>query len=117
LTVKPYPCEFVEREHKASPVGLKVEGDLGDLAGSEGFVGYDLMVRPTGLVVAGPEGLVGLAVATGDALSDLAEETLEIAKAVRVAGLQYRNDAGDTIAEDAEKIVAAGFDLPASVLR
>jgi hypothetical protein len=47
----------------------------------------------------------------GDSLDDLAEKTYNFAKkGIRLAGLQFRPDAGKCILEDAEAAVENGFD-------
>jgi phosphoribosylamine--glycine ligase len=114
LTVGPAPFEHLGRDDKGTCVGVPVRGETGDLW-SDGFVAYQVMENELGLAVASAEGLVGLSVAVGDTVSELAEEILEFAKTkLRVPGLQYRVDVGDAIIEDAEKCVAEGFgdDLP-----
>jgi phosphoribosylamine--glycine ligase len=111
LSVPPAPWEYGERDERGSAVGIPVRGDVGDLW-SKGFVGYELAwEQDLGLHVAAPEGLVGLSAAYGDAVSDLAEQTLSFAKErLRVPGLMFRNDAGEAVTEDAEKACAEGFD-------
>lgn len=114
LSVPPYPCEALEREQKESPVGIHINGkDLGDLW-SGPFIAYEVLSEDGKLMVGGPGGSVGLSAAVGDSLEELAEQTYEFAKkGIRVPGLQFRNDAGEAIKEDAEKAYAEGFtDLP-----
>lgn len=114
LSVPPYPCEGLEREQKESPVGVHINGkNLGNLW-SGPFIGYEVLAEDGQLMVAGPAGSVGLSAAIGDSLEDLAEETYEYAKkGIKLAGLQFRGDAGEAILEDAEKAKLEGFsDLP-----
>lgn len=110
LSVPPYPSENVGRDDKASCVGVQVAGDVGDLW-SEGFIAYELQHdEENGLTMAAPEGIVGLSAARGFSLEDLGETTLEFAKKrLRVPGLQYRNDAVETIQEMTKRAAKAGF--------
>ena len=112
LTVPPAPWEYGTRDEKGSAVGVPVNGDVGDLW-SGGFMGYELQYHEDqGLTVAAPEGLVGLSIAVGDAMSDLAEEVTDFAKKrLRVPGLQFRVDIGEAIAEDAKTCREEGFDV------
>jgi len=117
LSVLPAPWEHGERDEKGSCVGVPVRGDTGDLW-SQGFMAYEVMVDEHGLAVAAPEGIVGLSAATGESASALAEEVTEFAKEElwSASPLMFRVDVGDAIAEDAEKITAAGFSLPSGLL-
>lgn len=117
LSVPPYPSEEVQRDDKASCVGVPIRGATGDLW-SEGFVAYNVMQDDEGLAVGAAEGIVGLAAAVGDSVDELSEEVLEFAKdALRVPGLQYRNDVAAALHEDAESADAQGFgdDLPSGL--
>lgn len=110
VTVPPYPSEAVERDHKASCVGVSVKGDVGDLW-SGGFIGCELQHDESGLTVAAAEGIVGLSAARGYSLEELGETTLEFAKKnLRVAGLQFRPDAAEVVASDTKKALHEGFD-------
>lgn len=109
LSVPPYPWEHGERDEKGTCVGVPIRGETGDLW-SEGFVAYEVMQDEHGLAVAAPEGLVGLSAAVGSSVESLAQETLDFAKDLRIPGLQYRNDAGACILEDAERTIEEGFD-------
>lgn len=117
LSVLPAPWEHGERDEKGSCVGVPIRGETGDLW-SGGFMAYELMENEHGLAVAAPEGIVGLSAQTGESASELAERVTDFAKDELWAAspLQFRIDAGDAIAEDAEKITAAGFSLPAGLL-
>ena len=114
LSVPPYPSEHIERDDKASAMGVPVRGDVGDLW-SDGFVAYQLQWdEETELTVACAEGIVGLACATGYSVEDLGDEIKDFAKKrLRVPGLQYRDDAAKCVAEDTEKAKKEGFtDFP-----
>ena len=69
------------------------------------------------LEVAGPEGCVGLAADTGDAIDDIHDRVIEYAKDVlQVRGLQFRTDGADDCKAAAEKLIEAGFEVHAGLL-
>lgn len=120
LSVPPYPTQDAFDPHyKHSPLGAHINGEsLGDLH-SGPFVGYEVYAENGQLMVGGPDGDVGLAASVGDSLEDLAEQNYEFAKeGIDLPGLQFRNDAGEAILEDAKKARDEGFtDLPDELYR
>jgi hypothetical protein len=112
LSVPPYPSE-IGRDQKGSPVGLRIDGEVGNLY-SDGFIAYEVGVKDGVLTLAAPSGSVGLSAAIGDSLEELGEQTLDFAKKkLRVAGLMFRNDAAEMIRKDAETAREEGFtDFP-----
>lgn len=110
MSVAPAPWEHGERDEKGSCVGMYVAGPVGNLWG-EGFVGYELMQGKEGLEVAAPEGIVGLAAAVGDTLSEMETKVMDVADEIRCASRPaYRNDLFDAVSDDYKKCVEAGFD-------
>jgi len=64
--------------------------------------------------VAASEGIVGVAVATGDKLSEMHKETIDNAKKIKTSSsLIWRSDGDEVLYEDAERAHDEGFtDLP-----
>jgi hypothetical protein len=117
LGVPPYPWEAGKRAHKHGSFGTPVRGDDNSDLWSGNFIGYQLGRNDAGLYVASPEGLVGLAYAQGRSLADIHEEAVETAQALRkTAGLTFRTDGGKLVAEDAERIIKAGFPVHPALL-
>lgn len=117
LGVPPYPWEHAKREYKNGAIGIEIRPEPESLW-ADGFHAYELARNEYGLYVASPEGLVGLAVTAGRALSVLHDDAVEIAEDLRkTAGLTYRTDGAEKVTEDAEEVLAAGFELPTSLLR
>lgn len=116
LSVSPYPWEHAKRTTEHGAMGTVIRGDLGDLWSGD-FIGYELELDPErGCVVASPEGIVGLAFAQGDTLSELGEQTIDTAHDLRPKSLQYRSDGSEDICEDAEALDAAGIDVHPGLL-
>jgi len=117
ISIPPYPWEHGNRDDKGGSDGTLLRGAHGLWDG--GFIPY--FVRrskrfPDALEIAGPEGEVGLVAAVGDDLETAHEECIESAKALRIAGLQYRTDGAKDIAAAAEKLAEAGYDLHPGLL-
>jgi phosphoribosylamine--glycine ligase len=113
LSVPPYPWEHAKKAEKGSADGI----GLSNLP-ERGFVPYCVREGAYGMELAGPEGIVGLVCATGEDVSELGEEVLEMAKGIRVSGsaLQYRSDGADDTIKMMEQLAEAGLDVPAGVL-
>lgn len=113
LSIPPYPWEYGELREKGTADGKLVRGVDG--LWDKQFIGYQLRQDPkTGLVLAGPEGIVGLSLAVGDELSILHDTAFEYAKGLHkrgISALQFRSDGQTCIKEDAEKIQDAGHDI------
>lgn len=116
IGVPPYPSEHVQKDDKASSDGVTVNG--ADGLWSDFFIPYCVKDDPNGqLVVAGPEGLVGLSLATGDSLEDLHEQVIDYAKkGLRVPGAMFRTDGAKDTAEQAEKLLEAGIEVHPGLL-
>lgn len=112
LSVPPYPWEHAKKTDKGSADGI----GLSMLPA--GFVPYCVRQGPDTMEMAGPEGIVGLVCAVGDDLSEMGEAVLEEAKAIRVQGssLCYRTDAVADIAKAADRLIEAGYEVPAGLL-
>ena len=122
LAVPPYPWEHGKRDASGSAVGVGIWGQpTENLYGVKGFIAYQLMKSkfPKEYMVASPEGIVGLAVATGDKMSELHEKVLDIAKNIKCSSsLMYRTDGDRAICEDAERAADEGFtDLPKGLMQ
>jgi phosphoribosylamine--glycine ligase len=118
LSVPPYPWEHGLLEDKGKSDGLRV--NEADGLWQNRFVGIQLRQdTKRGLVVAGPEGCVGLSLAVGDSLSKLHESAQEYAEHLHtqgISGLQFRTDGGDCIKEDAEKVQESGHSIHQGLL-
>ena len=119
LTVPPYPWEHGEKSHKGTCDGLLVR-NVDDLWRDK-FSAYQLRQDPdNGLVVASPEGIVGLSIAVGTSLKSLGDDVNEYAKDLGkrgVSGLQFRTDGAKMIKEDAEKVKDAGHSIHPGLLK
>ena len=113
LTVPPYPWEHAEKGQKGSPDGRSVRGVKS--LWQDAFIGYNLRKVDGRLEVAGPEGIVGLAIAVGDDLERLDEQTLDAAESIECAGLQYRTDGAANVAEAAKELLDAGVEVPTAL--
>jgi phosphoribosylamine-glycine ligase len=114
LGVPPYPWEDSKLSDKDTCMGEFVNGasDLGNC-----FVPYFLQAgRLGGYEVASPEGIVGLVARTGSALTKLHKGVMADTKKLRAAGLGYRTDGGDVLANDAKRVKAAGFEVHSGLL-
>jgi phosphoribosylamine--glycine ligase len=118
LGVPPYPWEGGKKEHKHGSYGVPVRGiEESDDLWSDGFIGYQIGKSEHGLYVASPEGLVGLAYGQGTSLESAHTQAEDVAQKLRkTAGLSFRTDGAEVIAEDAERILAAGYEVPPSLL-
>jgi phosphoribosylamine-glycine ligase len=111
LSVPPYPWEHSENSDKRTAVGTRIRGDLSN------FLPYLVREGKLGLEVASPEAIVGLVAAAGPDLSVLHEECMDAAKAIKVSGLQYRDDGEEMIMDDAQALIDSGIgDLPPGLL-
>jgi phosphoribosylamine--glycine ligase len=110
LSIPPYPWEHAKREYKHGAHGVEVRG-VDSLWGQD-FLAYELGRNEHGLYVASPEGIVGLAYAQGSDLDALDAAVKETVKRIDVAGLQYRTDPGNELAEDLDTLAQSGFLVP-----
>lgn len=117
LTIPPYPWEHGKREYKHGSLGVELRGiDPTDFVGGN-FLPYEIgLDGESGLHVASPEGIVGLAIHVGDTLSALNADALETAKSLDIAGLQYRTDGDKAISKDAEAMLKSGFYCPPGLM-
>ncbi len=118
LSVPPYPSEDVKRDEKASPHG-KVRIGGTDGLWDKHFIAYCVRRNGDGLEMASPEGIVGLSLAVGDDLEAMEDACVEYAGEMSnhcSVRLQYRTDGAERIAEDAERILDAGFEIPGGIL-
>jgi len=117
LSVPPYPWEHGKRSDKGGADGTRIRGADGLWDGR--FIPYAVRAGKdeNTLEVAGPEGCVGLAADTGDAIDDIHDRVIEYAKDVlQVRGLQFRTDGADDCKAAAEKLIEAGFEVHAGLL-
>lgn len=116
LAIPPYPWEYGEKNEKGTADGRPIYG--ADGLWDKHFIGYAVRDEEQGeLVAAGPEGLIGLSLANGDALGALHEEAIDYAKSLRVPGLMYRTDGARDTAEAAEKLLGAGIEIHEGLLQ
>lgn len=118
LSVGPYPFEHGTLDMKGCCDGQPITNTDG--LWDKNFVGYQVRQDPkSGLCVAGPEGIVGLSLATGKSLEAVHDEAFEYAKDLHkegINGLQFRTDGAKCIKEDAEKVKEAGHEVHPGLL-
>lgn len=116
LGVPPYPVEYVKLKDEASPDGTAVYGVDGLWDGN--FIGYCVKDNPDGeLALAGPEGFLGLTLATGEKLSLLHEEAIDFATNIlRCPGVMLRTDGDEDCKEAAQSLLEAGLDIHEGLL-
>lgn len=123
VTIPPYPWEHAKREMKRTSVDVEVRGEVFEHIDARGlwdgrFLAYDLAYEPggKGMHCASPEGILGVACAVGDSLTDLDERCQETAKAIRPKNRLYRTDGATCLAEDAENLARAGYEVHGGLL-
>lgn len=117
LTIPPYPWEKLKAFDAHACAGVKVENPDGLWSGQ--FIPYEVCQNDDGEIeTVGCEGIIGLALAIGDSLSECHEEAIEYAKDLKLSGaaLMYRTDGADDIKEKAEALVEAGYDIHEGLL-
>lgn len=115
IGIPPYPWEHGEKNEKGSADGVEIYG--ADGLWDKHFIGCCVRDDDAGeLAAAGPEGLIGLSLATGESLEDLHDEVIDFAKTLRVPGKMYRTDGAKDTAEQAEKLVQAGIEVHPGML-
>jgi phosphoribosylamine-glycine ligase len=115
LAVPPYPDEYGEWSDKHTCVGVPVQDVDGLWDGN--FIAYSVMEGQNGLVMATPDGIVGLTYAQGNDIEKQHDEAMEFAKSIRCPGLMYRNDGAKVLMDDAKALDDAGINVHNGLLK
>jgi hypothetical protein len=115
LSVPPYPCEDKLVSGMKTALDVPVRG--ADGIWDKHFVAAGVAIGKTGLEIADPYGMVGIAMASGTSLKKCYDKVYAfLDKKLRISNLQYRTDAYDAVKKDLDEMKKAGW-KSTSVLR